>query len=113
VAALEGFREGKYRILVATDLAARGIDVPRCAHIVNFDVPATVEDYVHRAGRTARGSLKGIVSTLGTWRDKQMVRDIEAALGEPLPRRVAAGVSPQMEPRSTIRGRQRVRRRLM
>jgi ATP-dependent RNA helicase RhlE len=113
VAALEGFRQGDYRILVATDLAARGIDVPRCAHIVNFDVPATVEDYVHRSGRTARGSLKGVVSTIGTWRDKQMVRDIEAAIGEALPRRVAAGVSPQVEPRSTIRGRQRVRRRLM
>ena len=113
VAALDGFRRGDHRILVATDLAARGIDVPRCAHIVNFDIPATVEDYVHRAGRTARGSLKGIVSTIGTWRDKQMVRDIEAALGEPLPRRVVAGVSPQVEPRSTIRGRQRVRRRLM
>jgi ATP-dependent RNA helicase RhlE len=113
VAALEGFRKGKYRILVATDLAARGIDVPRCAHIVNFDLPATVEDYVHRSGRTARGALKGVVSSIGTWRDKQMVRDIEAALGEPLPRRVAAGVTPQEERRSTIRGRQRVRRRLM
>jgi ATP-dependent RNA helicase RhlE len=113
VAALDGFRKRGHRILVATDLAARGIDVPRCAHIVNFDVPATVEDYVHRSGRTARGSLEGIVSTIGTWRDKQMVRDIEAALEEPLPRRVAPGVSPQEEPRSTIRGRQRVRRRLM
>ena len=113
VAALNGFREGKYRILVATDLAARGIDVPRCAHIINFDLPATVEDYVHRSGRTARGTLKGVVSSIGTWKDKQMVRDIEAALGEPLPRRVAKGVSPQEEPRSTIRGRQRVRRRLM
>ena len=113
VKALEGFRQGDYRILVATDLAARGIDVPRCAHIVNFDIPATVEDYVHRAGRTARGALKGIVSTIGTWRDKQMVRDIESALGEALPRRVVAGVNPQVEPRSTIRGRQRVRRRLM
>ena len=111
--ALDGFRQGEKRILVATDLAARGIDVPRCAHIVNFDVPATVEDYVHRSGRTARGSLKGIVSTIGTWRDKQMVRDIEAALGEALPRRTAKGVTPQVEPRSTIRGRQRVRRRLM
>ncbi len=113
VAALEGFRKGGFRILVATDLAARGIDVPRCAHIVNYDLPATVEDYVHRAGRTARGSLKGVVSSIGTWRDKQMVRDIEAAIGEPLPRRVAAGVTPQEERRSTIRGRERVRRRLM
>ena len=113
VAALDGFRKGEVRILVATDLAARGIDVPRCAHIVNFDLPATVEDYVHRAGRTARGSLKGVVSSIGTWRDKQMVRDIESALGEPLPRRVAAGVTPQEEPRTTIRGRQRVRRRLL
>lgn len=113
VAALDGFRQGEYRILVATDLAARGIDVPRCAHIINYDLPATVEDYVHRSGRTARGSLKGVVSSLGTWRDKQMVRDIESSLGEPLPRRVAPGVTPQEEPRSTIRGRQKIRRRLM
>lgn len=113
VKALEGFRNGDYRILVATDLAARGIDVPRCAHIINFDLPATVEDYVHRSGRTARGSLKGVVSSIGTWRDKQMVRDIESAIGESLPRRTASGVSPLVEPRSTIRGRERVRRRLM
>jgi ATP-dependent RNA helicase RhlE len=113
VEALEGFRKGDFRVLVATDLAARGIDVPRCAHIINFDLPGTVEDYVHRSGRTARGSLKGIVSSIGTWRDRQMVRDIEATIGEPLPRRVAAGVNPLVEARSTIRGRERVRRRLM
>ncbi len=113
VEALTGFRLGEHRILVATDVAARGIDVPRCEHIINFDVPATVEDYVHRSGRTARGALDGVVSTIATWRDKQMIRDIEAAIGQEMPRLAAPGVDPYEPPKKTIRGRQRIRRRLL
>ena len=107
VEALRAFREGKVRILVATDVAARGIDVPLIQHVINFGPPEQVEDYVHRAGRTARGSAAGIVSTIGTWQDKMMVREIELDLGIELPRCTVAGVEPYVElpKRRTIRRR--------
>ena len=66
VAALQGLRQGEHRILLATDIAARGIDIPIIEHIVNFGMPDTVEDYIHRAGRTARGAMSGTVSTIAT-----------------------------------------------
>ena len=113
VSALEGFREGEHRILVATDIAARGLDIPRIQHIVNFDPPGTVEDYIHRAGRTARGAAKGTVSTIATWIDKAMIRSIEQALGEDMERCEAPGVEPYVESKTTVRGRKRIRRRLL
>ena len=111
--ALEGFRRGDLRILVATDVAARGIDVPTIEHIINFDIPNTVEDYIHRAGRTARGSMGGIVSTIATWRDKAMIQSIETALGQELPRSTAPGVTPWVEAKVASRGQGRSRRRLL
>jgi ATP-dependent RNA helicase RhlE len=111
-AALSGLRQGEHRILVATDIAARGIDIPILEHIINFNVPESVEDYIHRAGRTARGSAAGTVSTIATWRDKEQIRAIEQVLCTELPRLEAPGVSPYVEPRGTVRGRERVRRRL-
>ena len=113
VQALQGFREGQHRILVATDIAARGIDVPGIQHVINFDVPETVEDYIHRAGRTARGRALGIVSTIASWMDKPMIRQIETALGETLPRCTTTGVEPYQEfkPRTVGRGRPITRRR--
>jgi ATP-dependent RNA helicase RhlE len=66
-------------------------------HIVNYNVPETVEDYVHRAGRTARGTAGGAVSTIATWKDREQVRAIEQALGKPLPRCAAPGVEPYVE----------------
>ncbi|HXO19557.1 MAG TPA: DEAD/DEAH box helicase [Thermoanaerobaculia bacterium] len=110
VQALQGFREGEHRILVATDIAARGIDIPRIRHIINFDMPETVEDYIHRAGRTARGALQGIVSSIGTWQDKPTVKEVEATLGEEIPRCTVPGVEPyvEMKPKSPMRrGRRR------
>jgi ATP-dependent RNA helicase RhlE len=103
--ALSGFREGHHRILVATDVAARGIDIPAIRHVVNYDIPETVEDYVHRAGRTARGSLTGLVSTIATWMDKEMIRSIERAIEQPLPRCITPGVEPyvEMKPRRRMR----------
>jgi ATP-dependent RNA helicase RhlE len=95
--ALKTFREGEHRILVATDIAGRGIDVPGIEHVINFDIPENVEDYVHRGGRTARGQAKGIVSTIATWQELPMVRKIEETLGEKLPRCVVAGVEPWEE----------------
>jgi hydroxypyruvate reductase len=105
--ALEGFREGEHRILVATDVAARGLDIPRIERIVNFDMPETVEDYIHRAGRTARGDREGTVSTIATWREKAMVREIEGALGLTLPRREADGVEAYVESPERKRSRRR------
>jgi ATP-dependent RNA helicase RhlE len=92
VSALKTFREGQHRILVATDIAGRGIDIPGIEHIINFDIPENVEDYVHRAGRTARGKALGIVSTIATWQEIPMVRKIEETLGEKIARCSVPGV---------------------
>jgi ATP-dependent RNA helicase RhlE len=97
VKALQTFREGEHRILVATDIAGRGIDVPGIQHVINFDIPENADDYVHRAGRTARGRAKGIVSTIATWQDLGMVRQIEEILGEKIPRCAVGGVEPWEE----------------
>ena len=107
IQALQGFREGEHRILVATDIAARGIDIPKIRHIINFDMPDTVEDYIHRAGRTARGRNEGIVSTIASWMDKAMIKEIESTLGEELPRCTVPGVQPyvEMKPRVNLGGR--------
>jgi ATP-dependent RNA helicase RhlE len=115
VAALQGLRQGEHRILVATDIASRGIDIPLLEHIVNFNVPEQVEDYIHRAGRTARGQRGGVVSTIATWQDKPMVREVERALGLELPRFTAPGVPAYEERavRSGRRGREVLRRRLL
>jgi len=94
---LGGFREGRHRILVATDVAARGIDIPAIRHVVNYDIPETVEDYIHRGGRTARGEMTGLVSTIASWMDKEMIREIERALGQPLARCTTPGVEPYVE----------------
>ncbi|REJ83235.1 MAG: ATP-dependent helicase [Acidobacteria bacterium] len=107
VRALKSFREGENRILVATDVAARGIDIPTIAHVVNFDLPETVEDYVHRAGRTARGAASGVVSSIGTWMDKAIVRSIERTLGAPLERCEAPGVAAYEERQKRLAARRR------
>lgn len=110
VQALENFREGSHRIMVATDIAGRGIDVPGITHVINFDIPESVEDYIHRGGRTARVDAEGIVSTIVTWQDLMMVRQIEKALGHPIPRCTVPGVEPWVE--SARAGKSRERRRL-
>ena len=85
-AALEGFKRGKYRVLVATDIAARGIDVEALGHVVNFDVPAVPDDYIHRVGRTGRAELTGDAFTLVSPQEEAELRDIERAVGKRLPR---------------------------
>ena len=97
VEALDSFREGAHRILVATDIAGRGIDVPGIEHVINFDIPENPEDYIHRAGRTARVDREGIVATIATWQDLMTVRQIETALGHELPRCTVPGVEPWVE----------------
>jgi len=86
-AALTGFRDGTYQILVATDIAARGIDVTRISHVINYDIPDTPDAYIHRIGRTGRAARTGDAFTLATHEDHGMVRSIERLLGGSLERR--------------------------
>ncbi len=104
--ALKSFRDGAHRILVATDIASRGIDVPGIEHIVNFDFPSTVDEYIHRAGRTARANRTGLVSTIATWLDRSMIRDVEAALKQKVPRCSVPGVPPYVEVQAKPFGKQ-------
>jgi ATP-dependent RNA helicase RhlE len=108
--ALEGFRAGEHRILVATDIASRGLDIAGIQHIINFDIPQTTEEYIHRAGRTARMQAKGLVSTIATWLDKDMVKKIEETLQQELPRCTVAGIPPYVEIKAKpFRGRRKSR----
>lgn len=84
--ALAGFKSGKYRVLVATDIAARGIDVEALGHVLNFDVPAVPEDYIHRVGRTGRAELTGEAFTFVAPDEEPLVRAIEKAINRRLPR---------------------------
>jgi ATP-dependent RNA helicase RhlE len=84
--ALDGFRIGKYRIMVATDIAARGIDCVRISHVVNFDLPDTAESYTHRIGRTGRADKSGQAITLVTPEDTAQINAIERILGGRLER---------------------------
>ena len=84
--ALEGFKAGRSDVLVATDIAARGIDVVALGHVVNFDVPGASEDYIHRVGRTGRAELTGEAFTFVAPEDESSLRAIERAIGKPLPR---------------------------
>jgi ATP-dependent RNA helicase RhlE len=96
--ALDGFRRGKTRVLVATDVAARGIDVHDIAMVVNYDVPADPEAYVHRVGRTARAGAQGVALTLMSPDEWLMMRDVEKLLGRVLPRQIVPGFEPTVAP---------------
>jgi ATP-dependent RNA helicase RhlE len=89
--ALEGFKNGRYRVLVATDIVARGIDVEALEHVVNFDVPHQPEDYIHRVGRTARAEATGEAYTLVSPEEEKDFRDIERAVGKQIQRKTLAG----------------------
>jgi superfamily II DNA/RNA helicase len=89
--AMGGFRSGRFDILVATDIAARGIDVSGISHVINFDVPNTPEAYTHRIGRTGRAELDGIALTFVTPDDRGWVIAVERMLGERIARREIAG----------------------
>jgi ATP-dependent RNA helicase RhlE len=90
-AALDGFKSGTHQILVATDLAARGIDVEDITHVINFDMPATVDDYTHRIGRTGRAAKTGDAFTFTTQEDDGTVRAIERLMGFKIERRHIEG----------------------
>jgi ATP-dependent RNA helicase RhlE len=84
--ALADFKRGKVRVLVATDLAARGIDIVDLGHVVNFDVPMAAEDYVHRVGRTARAESTGDAITFVSREEEPLFRDIEKIVGRRIDR---------------------------
>jgi ATP-dependent RNA helicase RhlE len=86
--ALSGFRTGAYRILVATDIAARGLDISRISHVINYDMPDTVDAYTHRIGRTGRAAKTGDAFTFVTREDRPSVSDIERVLGHKLENRL-------------------------
>ena len=90
-AALDGFRDGSFQVLVATDIAARGIDVSSISHVINYDMPDTADAYTHRIGRTGRAAKTGDAFTFITREDEDMVRSIERVLGEKVERRTLKG----------------------
>ncbi|WP_265587681.1 DEAD/DEAH box helicase [Sphingomicrobium arenosum] len=111
-AALNGFREGKLRILVATDIAARGIDVPGVSHVFNFELPNVPEQYVHRIGRTARAGREGVAMSFCAPDEKSYLRDIERLTGVKItPARLPdnfnqqASELPKAAPRGATQGR--------
>jgi ATP-dependent RNA helicase RhlE len=89
--ALDGFRSGEYQLLVATDIAARGLDIASISHVINYDVPDCADAYIHRIGRTGRAERTGDAFTLVTADDHATLRDIERALGEPITVRKVEG----------------------
>ena len=114
--AIGGFRDGKYDILVATNVAARGIDVDDITHVINFDMPDTLDAYTHRIGRTGRVDQTGEAFTFAETSDADMVRDIEHLLGSKIERRRLSGFNyggfkPESQFKRTGRRRSRRRRR--
>ncbi len=105
--ALDGFRNGSYQILVATDIAARGIDVSQVSHVINYDMPNTTEAYIHRIGRTGRASRSGEAFTLVTTDDRAMERALERVLGRPIERRSVAGATDSLSAITTSEQPQR------
>ncbi len=95
--ALDGFRDGKYKILVATDIAARGIDVLSISHVINYDMPDTVEDYIHRIGRTGRVDQTGDAYSFITTDNRDLVRDLQKLLKEKTEQRLVPGFAPSRE----------------
>jgi len=89
--ALNGFRDGRYEVMVATDIAARGIDVEQISHVINFDIPHHPKDYVHRIGRTGRAQSVGDAFTIMTGEDVQEIAAIERFIGQKIPRVKIAG----------------------
>jgi ATP-dependent RNA helicase RhlE len=93
--AIDGFRSGKYDILVATDIAARGIDVSEISHVINYDMPDTADTYTHRIGRTGRACNSGEAFTFIGHADEPIVRQVEKILGSRIERRLLAGFAPE------------------
>ena len=106
--ALEGFRRGHYNVLVATDIAARGLDIQGLSHVINFDIPMTPDEYIHRIGRTGRANATGDAITFVSPDDYKTLASIEAALGKNIPREDWEGavvIPTALQPRRPQMGR--------
>jgi superfamily II DNA/RNA helicase len=108
---LQHLRDGRMRVLVATDVAARGLDVPGISHVINFDAPRQAEDYVHRIGRTGRAGRAGVAVTLLAHREKHLVHSIERYTGNALRVAVIPGLEPVGRPERNSRPRNESSRR--
>jgi ATP-dependent RNA helicase RhlE len=109
-AALEAFRAGKVRVLVATDIAARGIDIDGISHVINVDLPNVSESYVHRIGRTARAGKDGVAISLCDSEERAFLRDIEKLIGQRLPVMELPAETPRIATPATQRPAQPARR---
>ncbi|MEA1879663.1 MAG: DEAD/DEAH box helicase [Campylobacterota bacterium] len=94
--ALEGFKEGKVRVLVATDIAARGLDIPTLGVVMNYDIPHITGDYIHRIGRTGRAGAKGLAITLISPLEMVALRDVEKLMGKAIPQEKLEGYAPKV-----------------
>ncbi len=110
--ALAGFKSGKHRVLVATDIAARGIDVEALSHVINFDVPNMPEDYIHRVGRTARAEMTGDAFTFVSPQEEKDMLRIERAIGKRLPRIIVPDFDYKARPEARLELSNRERREI-
>jgi ATP-dependent RNA helicase RhlE len=97
--ALEGFKEGKVRVLVATDIAARGLDIPALGVVMNYDIPHVTGDYIHRIGRTGRAGAKGLAITLISPAEMVALKDVERLMGKSIPQEKLEGYAPKVIPK--------------
>jgi len=97
--ALEGFKEGKVRVLVATDIAARGLDIPTLGVVMNYDIPHVTGDYIHRIGRTGRAGAKGLAITLISPIEMVALKDVERLMGKSIPQEKLEGYAPKVIPK--------------
>jgi superfamily II DNA/RNA helicase len=100
IAEFDRFKKDEITILVASDVAARGLDVKGVSHVINYDVPWQPDDYVHRIGRTGRAGMKGIAITLATRDDAEAVERIEKLIGHKIPRAEASSEEPAPAPKA-------------
>ena len=112
--AISGFRKGKYDILVATDIASRGIDVSDVTHVINYDMPNTVDTYIHRIGRTGRAENIGEAFTFSTREDEPLIKKVEKVLGSEIERRTIedfdyGGFTPKQDHHNPSRGQRQER----
>ncbi|GIT99852.1 ATP-dependent RNA helicase RhlE [Sulfurovum sp. TSL6] len=97
--ALEGFKEGKVRVLVATDIAARGLDIPALSVVMNYDIPHVTGDYIHRIGRTGRAGAKGLAITLISPLEMVALKEVERLMGKRIPQEKLEGYAPKVIPK--------------